>query len=251
MRLWIDTDVGDNVDDAIALAVAAAHPDIEIAGVSTVGGDLERRADLARTLVPARVPVTAGIDPDRVAAAGPGALLAIGPLTNVAALTAAGRRPHRLVIMGGALAPVGHRGRRVRVEHNFASDPAAAAATLAVPGATIVTLDATVATHLDDVDRLRLAAAAPVLRPLIDEWLDRPARAGVAEADRAVHLHDPAAVLVAAGEDVVRSHETRTLEVQADGRLAETAAGTAHHVVLALDAAAVAGRCISLLRARD
>ena len=32
VRLWIDTDVGDNPDDAVALLVAAAHPDVESGG---------------------------------------------------------------------------------------------------------------------------------------------------------------------------------------------------------------------------
>ena len=38
VRLWIDTDIGDNPDDAVALLCAAAHPDVELVGVSTTGG---------------------------------------------------------------------------------------------------------------------------------------------------------------------------------------------------------------------
>ena len=37
MRLWIDTDIGTTVDDAVALLAAVAHPAVELVGVSTVG----------------------------------------------------------------------------------------------------------------------------------------------------------------------------------------------------------------------
>ena len=65
MRLWIDTDVGDNPDDAVALLCAAAHPDIELVGVSTTGGQTEWRAELARQLVDAVV--VPGERPDELA----------------------------------------------------------------------------------------------------------------------------------------------------------------------------------------
>ena len=58
MRLWIDTDVGTNLDDAVALLCAAGHRDVELVGVSTVDGDTEWRAEIARTLVD--VPVVPG-----------------------------------------------------------------------------------------------------------------------------------------------------------------------------------------------
>ena len=57
MRLWIDTDVGTNVDDAVALLVAAAHPSVELVGLSTVGSDPEGRAAVAAGLLAA-----AGVD---------------------------------------------------------------------------------------------------------------------------------------------------------------------------------------------
>lgn len=43
MRCWVDTDVGDDPDDMVALACAAAHPEVELAGVSTIGRDTPRR----------------------------------------------------------------------------------------------------------------------------------------------------------------------------------------------------------------
>jgi len=51
MRVWIDTDLGTDVDDALALALALRHPQIELVGVSTVFGDVELRARMAESLL--------------------------------------------------------------------------------------------------------------------------------------------------------------------------------------------------------
>lgn len=51
MRLFLDTDIGDDIDDAWALAACISHPGIELAGVTTVHGDTEVRAALARLLL--------------------------------------------------------------------------------------------------------------------------------------------------------------------------------------------------------
>jgi purine nucleosidase len=48
----IDTDIGDNVDDSLALALAARWPQIRLLGVTTVFGDTRARAEMAkRTLI--------------------------------------------------------------------------------------------------------------------------------------------------------------------------------------------------------
>jgi len=301
-RLWIDTDlnppvwagqaigtpsadVDANVDDAVALLAAVAHPSVELVGVSTVGSDPERRAAVAVGLLagagvdlgtvtvvagasgptaeagraaaddpsPATVPVSAGAGGDApgggidavvaaVAASGAEALLAIGPLTNVAAMTAAGVRPPELTIMGGALRPVEHRGELRTVEHNFGSDPGAAAAVLAVPGAVIVPLDATVATRLDDRLVLKLVARAPVLEPMIQSWMAQWGE---------VVLHDPAALLIAAGDgSELGRFERRRLLVEPDGRLIDGgpgAGGTVHDVVTSLFGSAVVASVLALL----
>ena len=83
MRLWIDTDVGSDPDDAVALLCAAAHPRVDLVGVSTVDGDTEWRAEIARTLVDARVVAGDEMTAAEVGHTAPDALLAIGPLTNV------------------------------------------------------------------------------------------------------------------------------------------------------------------------
>ncbi|HZI39074.1 MAG TPA: nucleoside hydrolase [Acidimicrobiia bacterium] len=267
-RLWIDTDIGTNVDDAVALLSAVAHPSVELVGVSTVGPDPERRAAVAVGLLAgagidlASVTVVAGASMplsdatvsssglgggaadvvDAVASSGADGLLAIGPLTNVAALTAAGVRPPELTIMGGALRPVEHRGELRTVEHNFASDPAAAAAVLSVPGAVVVPLDATVATRVDDRLLPKLVGVAPVLEPMVQGW--------VAEWGEVV-LHDAAALLIAAGDGAeLARFERRRLRVEPDGRLSDggpAASGTVHDVVTSFFGVAVVASVLALL----
>ena len=279
VRLWVDSDIGTNVDDAVALLAAVAHPSVELVGLSTVGSDSERRAAVAVGLLAGAgvdlgsVSVVAGAPgPVRdsqgesapstspaggasaaggggaedvvaaVAASGAEAVLAIGPLTNVAAMTAAGVRPPELTIMGGALRPVEHRGELRTVEHNFASDPEAAAAVLAVPGAVVVPLDATVATRLDDRLLARLVATAPVLEPMVQAWTAKWSE---------VVLHDPATLLVAAGDGTeLGRFERRRLQVEPDGRLIDGgpgASGTVHDVVTSLFGSAVIASVLALL----
>jgi inosine-uridine nucleoside N-ribohydrolase len=262
-RLWIDTDinppaasgsdgtfVGANVDDAVALLVALAHPAVELVGVSTVGPDAERRASVAVGLLASAGAdlgsVVVCADPETavasLSAAGADALLAIGPLTNVAAMTAAGVRPSELTIMGGALRPVEHRGEVRTVEHNFGSDPAAAAAVLAVPGAVVVPLDATIATRLDERLVGKLVATAPVLAPMVEAWAGQWGE---------VVLHDPAALLIAAGDGTeLGRFERRRLRVEPDGRLidgGQSASGTVHDVVTSLFGSAVIASVLALL----
>jgi len=50
IRVWIDTDLGTDVDDALALAFALRHPGLELAGVSTVFGDVELRTRMIEGL---------------------------------------------------------------------------------------------------------------------------------------------------------------------------------------------------------
>jgi inosine-uridine nucleoside N-ribohydrolase len=255
----------DYVDDAVALLAAVAHPAVELVGVSTVGSDPERRANVAVGLLAntgvdlGSVRVVAGApgpaapagaqasssSADVVAAvqaSGAEALLAIGPLTNVAALTAAGVRPPELTIMGGALHPVEHRGGLRTVEHNFGSDPEAAAIVLAVPGAVVVPLDATVATRLDGRMLARLVATAPVLEPMVESWLS--------EWEEVV-LHDPAALLIAAGDgNELGRFERRRLLVEPDGTVIDGgpgASGTVHDVVTSLFGSAVVASVLALL----
>jgi inosine-uridine nucleoside N-ribohydrolase len=241
VRLWIDTDVGDNPDDAVALLCAEAHPDVELVGVSTTGGRTEWRAALAREFVAADV--IAGEHPDelarRLAAARPDAVLAIGPLTNVAALMVLGVPLAPLTVMGGVLVPVRHRGRLRRVERNFSQDPSAAALVFAGTETTVVPLDVTVAMRLEPDVLDQLVAAAPKLVPEIERW--------IAEQDEPVVLHDPLAFLVALGESFV-TVEPRVFSVDAtDGTVREGEDGHEHAVVVSVDAPAAVDRVLGLL----
>lgn len=104
MLVWIDTDLAlgaasGDVDDGFALAALLVDPDVEVLGLSTVSGntDADTARHCLRELV-AEVPRRPGAEslesricppaevPRRMAALPAGAkLLALGPLTNVAA----------------------------------------------------------------------------------------------------------------------------------------------------------------------
>ena len=47
IRIFIDTDIGDDVDDALAIALAALSPELTLTGVSTVYGNVSARRQLA------------------------------------------------------------------------------------------------------------------------------------------------------------------------------------------------------------
>jgi inosine-uridine nucleoside N-ribohydrolase len=63
-KVIIDTDIGDDVDDAFALALAVKSPELEVEGVTTTFGDTEARARIADRLLGevgrAEIPVCAG-----------------------------------------------------------------------------------------------------------------------------------------------------------------------------------------------
>jgi len=64
-KVIIDTDIGDDVDDAFALALAVKSPEFEILGVATTFGDTEARARIVDRLLGewgrGDVPVLAGV----------------------------------------------------------------------------------------------------------------------------------------------------------------------------------------------
>ncbi len=63
-RIVLDTDIGSDVDDALCLALALASPELEILGITTVGNESRRRAQVARKLLELagrdEIPVFAG-----------------------------------------------------------------------------------------------------------------------------------------------------------------------------------------------
>jgi purine nucleosidase len=52
-NVFIDTDVGDDVDDSFAIAFAANSPELNLTGISTVFRDVSKRASLAHALLEA------------------------------------------------------------------------------------------------------------------------------------------------------------------------------------------------------
>ena len=64
MKIWIDTDIGGDIDDALALLLAMASEEVELVGVSTVFENTAARAKIAKSLLNmgglTHVPVYAG-----------------------------------------------------------------------------------------------------------------------------------------------------------------------------------------------
>jgi len=248
VRLWIDTDVGTNPDDAVALLCAAGHHAVDLVGVSTVDGDTEWRAEIARTLVDAAVVPGPRLAAHDVAASQAEALLAIGPLENVARLHVAGAVPLRLGVMGGVLRQVRHRGAVRDVEHNFGTDPAAAQAVIGhTPGVLLCPLDVTVRMRPSASDLDDLVGAAPVLGPMFDEWRERHRGEGVPDDEAAVRLHDPLALLALVGEPLV-TIERRALTVDERGAVhVDPAHGRAVDVVTDIDDVRAMERIVELV----
>jgi purine nucleosidase len=136
----LDTDIGDDIDDAFALALVLRSPELHLLGVETAFADTELRARLVDRYLAAvgrtDIPVLAGVPgpqtnhfsqaayarqwPERKHASGvdfllkqirahPGqiTLIAIGPLTNIGAAIqrdpATFKQLRRVVIMGGSV----------------------------------------------------------------------------------------------------------------------------------------------------
>jgi len=64
LHVLIDTDIGDDIDDALALALALASPELEVHGITTVHGDAHTRALLVCRMLHAigrnNIPVASG-----------------------------------------------------------------------------------------------------------------------------------------------------------------------------------------------
>jgi inosine-uridine nucleoside N-ribohydrolase len=136
----LDTDIGDDIDDAFALALVLRSPEFKLLGITTEFGDTELRARLVDRYLQAvgreEIPVAAGVEtpapnhftqaeyargePDRKhedavgfllaqIGAHPGeiTLISIGPLVNVQAAIARDpatfRKLKRVVMMGGSV----------------------------------------------------------------------------------------------------------------------------------------------------
>lgn len=64
-KILLDTDIGSDIDDAIALAYLLAQPECELLGITTVSGEVEKRAQIASALcrsVGRSIPIFPGRD---------------------------------------------------------------------------------------------------------------------------------------------------------------------------------------------
>lgn len=279
LSLLIDCDPG--CDDAAALLLALASPELELQAVTTVSGNLPltvTTANARRVLEfagVAEVPVHAGcarpllvtaaharevhgqdglggvdlpaardaaaqgnavtelvtrLSGDDTGAAAVPALVAIGPLTNIACTLAlspgiAALVP-RLVVMGGSL-----EGGNVTpfAEFNFWADPHAARAVLAAGfRLELVPLDLTLATRVNDARRCQLAAAGRAGDLVARMW-----------AGRDEPLHDACAIALLLAPALFASEPMRLAVDSGDGeragQLLEHEDGTEATVLTSID----------------
>jgi len=164
-KIIFDTDIGDDIDDAYALALLLRSPEVQVVGVTTAFEDTHLRARLATRFLKSagreEVPVYEGLktpgkphftqtkwaegSPDRsypdaiefmlsTIRSNPGqvTLLAVAPLTNVGALIAKDPRTFaklkRVVLMGGSVAHGYGTKEQPDAEWNIVNDVAAAKA---------------------------------------------------------------------------------------------------------------------------
>ena len=233
ISLILDTDLGDDVDDVFALAYAVRHPRINLRAGTTVLGDTRWRAALALRLLDELgandVPVAAGapggevntvtlsgdvvvptgsddsrcdcrsateLMADIIAAAPPPVWLAtIGPATNAAVLLA--ERPEAVQGLAGIVMMGGRHEAAYPREHNFGTNPSAAAV-VCNSGGTVLVGDYVVTCQAklrcDDLPRVRQAPGVGTsLATMLETYFDRRERGWTS-------MYDPAALTLALDE---------------------------------------------------
>ncbi len=133
LRLWIDTQFNSS-DDVGTLRYAIAHPGVEIVGISTVGSEVATAATAVREFFEnanRAAPLIYAGPPDPRALDMAEAILAIGPLTNLAMLLRAGIALVPTVVTGVILASDGSRTASDVANSNFGIDPLSAAVVVA------------------------------------------------------------------------------------------------------------------------
>jgi purine nucleosidase len=298
----IDTHVGADPDDALALTLALASPEVDVRGVTIASGDVTWRAQIATRLLGmagrSDVPVFLGRgEPHQMLGAegeglldrpyhGPEAtvqatpavdwllaesrrssfhLVAIGPLTNVAAAIEEDRafagRLLGLTLMGGLLderamplawqRAIQERGASAWPDYNTMCDPVAAltVARCGIP-ITWVTLDATMRAPLRAAVRGLLPpdhSLGAALGRMIDAWhaawfptaLPPPDDPSPVPADAVAILHDPLAVAALFPGEWLRLRPTRLAFSIEDGafRLREQPDGAPGRLATEVDGA--------------
>lgn len=243
ISLILDTDLGDDVDDVFALAYAARHPRINLCAVTTVLGDTRWRAALALRLLNEMgiddVPVAAGAsggEVNTVALSGdvvvtPGSddprcdprsatevmadviatapdpvwLATIGPATNAAVLLA--ERPQAVEGLAGIVMMGGRHEADFPREHNFGTNPQAAAA-VCNNGRTVLVGDYVITCQArlrrDDLPRVRQAPGVGAsLATMLETYFNRRERDWTS-------MYDPAALTLALDETFLTLDPTPT-----------------------------------------
>jgi purine nucleosidase len=271
--LVLDTDIGTDVDDLLALLLILAEPAVDLVGVTTVHGDTELRARIVQAILDRlgrpSIPVVAGeratlsgtpvdwkghegqgIDQLPIyQARGIGApeflcdqarlaggqleILGIAPPTNLA--LALSRDPG-FASRVKHLFLMGGAFRPPHLEHNFVADPHATRLVLAAGiRTTIIGLDVTLKLPYSRQDAASLCAASNPLARLVREQTDRWLR--FLRRDFC-HLHDPLAAVAVTRPDLFRFLEGEVvLDDDLRTRLCEAAGGTAR-VAIDVDAGA-------------
>ena len=278
-RVIVDTDIGDDIDDAFALALVLASPEFDVLGISTAWGDTALRVRLVQRLLAELgrddIPVAQGLatvsstpfTQARWAQRGPASapravpasvdflldsirrhpgeitLLALGPLTNLAAAIqrdpATFRQLKRVVLMGGSVRrgyskSAFHAPRPPDKEYNIVSDIAAAHA-LFDSGVTIVMmpLDSTQIRFEEAARNALFARGTPLtdaLALLYHQWLD----AYQPWSSATPTLFDVVPVAYAIAASLCPTTPLR-ITVEADGATKETAGAPNAQVCLAAD----------------
>jgi purine nucleosidase len=268
IEFTLDTDIGTDVDDLMALAMILGSPELSLRAVTTVYGDTLLRARMVRrayglagcpappiaagaretrsgrpvwwaghegTLMPALAsePVDETLDATTLLRAC-ATVAAIGPLTNVADALDGPHSIEQLVIMGGDITSG-------KPEHNLSSDVAAAQAVFASGVPAVVTgIDQTERVVLGEDEIVAIEASGALGAVLAAEirqfrtWLGRPNSP-----------HDPIAVL-AAVQPALYTFARGHLRVTSDGVTSlEHDDDGPHRIVVDLDTAAVTTEILS------
>ncbi|WP_423921378.1 nucleoside hydrolase [Frigoribacterium sp. 2-23] len=274
----LDTDIGSDVDDALALALLVGTPTAELLGVTTNYGDTLLRARLA-----ARIAGTAGwagpvhaglsetlsgkevwwaghegklfddLDTETVASedavrylvdqvvAAPGTIdvVAIGPLTNIAAAIGLDDRfaasVKHLYVMGGAFG-------EDEPEHNIRSDVDAARIVFGagIP-TTVSALEVTRLVRIEEEALARIATAGDLGHILLAEieqwWRYWDATWNVP--------HDPVTVLTMTDPDLFDYSPQGRISVADDGATTFDEGDGATRIVIGLDGVGVADRIVA------
>jgi purine nucleosidase len=233
-KILLDTDIGSDIDDSVCLAYLLAQPDCELLGITTVTGEAGKRAMMADALcgvADREIPIFPGLEnplllPIRQTHAPQFAaaekwlrrrdfptgqaidflrqtirqhphevtLLAIGPLTNIAALLTIDPEIapllKALVLMGGNYTPVRWKqAGPVPIEWNILNDPHAAAIVFraGIPLVRAIGLDVTTQVTMPG-EEVRHRFQHKLLRPVLDF-----AEIWFRDAQPVITFHDPLA----------------------------------------------------------